>query len=794
MQSHFDEADRKPKLEKNEHWLPAVLENVSDGAIAADPQGHVMLMNPVAEALTGWKLEGAWDRELTEVFHLANSEGASARTDSPVTKALRKGKVVRLASHSILIGKDGTRTPVGGKVVPIRHDHGEATGVVLFFHDISECEWRERELEAIATVGAALRTVMTDADILSTLLDQVRNLLQADGVALAICDPAGGEMVFELGCGSWANLTGSHLPAGESVSAHVIATRQPYVSNSVETDQRVTWPKVLGGLRAVACLPLVVQGQAIGTLWVGRVAGDMADELELLTIASDTVARGVYGLRLQERIAHLCSQLQDRESFITRLLESIPSSLVVMDRTPQIVSVNRNFLDKTRRGERDTLGHKLEEVFPRVLLERTRLAQKVQEAFCSGQPAEGGKVTYRAPRLPTRTYYYRLVPLKEANAVKNVMLLMDDITEQERLGEEVRRIERHLASVVECAYDLVISMDPQGHIVTWNQAAERTSGLKGEQIKAQSLPSMCATEQRPMVQGILRRLARGESVQNTEVNLLTASGGEVPIAWSCSPMPDDRGRVVGIVAVGRNLTEQHLLEAQVLQSAKMASLGVMAGGIAHELRNPLGIISSSAQLLLECRDDLELREECAKKIYASTRRASVIIENLLRFARPQGERMTKVDLHVVLEETFSWLAHEMSLRKVSLSKDFQPKLPMSYGNAGLLQQVFTNLLLNACNAMPQGGRLVVSTSSADTGQVEIRFTDTGCGIPPEHLPRVFDPFFTTMRAGKGVGLGLSICYSIIQHHGGSIGIESQVDHGTTCTVRLPVDGRMAGDR
>ncbi len=204
------------------------------------------------------------------------------------------------------------------------------------------------------------------------------------------------------------------------------------------------------------------------------------------------------------------------------------------------------------------------------------------------------------------------------------------------------------------------------------------------------------------------------------------------------------------------------------------------------MRNPLGIISASAQLLLEHPDDAELRSQCANKIYTATERASLIIENLLKFARPQSERIKPVDLHAVLEETLALLAHQMALQKVTLQKQFQPNLPRVHGSPEMLQQVATNLILNACNAMPEGGTLTVATRTTEAGQVQIRFSDTGRGIPPEHLSKIFDPFFTTMPVGKGIGLGLSISYSIIQQHQGTIGVESQVGQGTTFTVRLPV--------
>jgi PAS domain S-box-containing protein len=487
-------------------------------------------------------------------------------------------------------------------------------------------------------------------------------------------------------------------------------------------------------------------------------------------------------VRAREALLENRGKSEARERFITRVLESIPSSLVVIDPSLRIVSANHNFLEKMRRTADTVLGCRVEEVFPRVLVEYTGLDRKVRDVFRTGQQLDGGKVAYRAPGLPTRTYYYRLVPLRAAESVDSVMLLMDDITEREQLREEVQRAERHLASVVECANDLIVSADAGGNILTWNQAAEGISGLHTEQVRGQPLLSLCAAEQQEVMAEMLARLTKGQSIQNIEVNLITADSRKLPIAWSCAPIRNPTQQVAGIVLVGRDLTERHQLQAQLIQSAKMASLGVM------------GIISAGVQLMSERLDDAQLRSEGIQKIYAATQRASLIIENLLKFARPQNEQMQECDPHAVLEETLALLAHQMTLQKVVVKKEFQPHLPKIYGNPPLLQQVFANLILNARNAMPDGGNLTVTTravkrkpvSSTDPPSgIEIRFCDTGTGIPVENLERIFDPFFTTMPVGKGVGLGLSISYSIIQQHRGTIQVESQAGQGTTFTVWLP---------
>ncbi|NTW03755.1 MAG: PAS domain-containing protein, partial [Oscillochloris sp.] len=346
--------------------------------------------------------------------------------------------------------------------------------------------------------------------------------------------------------------------------------------------------------------------------------------------------------------------------------------------------------------------------------------------------------------------------------------------------------ERYLASVTDWASDLVVSLSPLGEVVTWNRAAERISGLTLDQVRGLSFASLCVVEQRLSLETQLRHLLQNEESIAIETSLITANPQQVvDVAWNCSAMRDDTGALIALVAVGRDLTERRRLEAQLAQSAKMASLGVMAGGIAHEIRNPLAIIAASAQLLEDHPDDPELQRQCTQKIVASTQRASLIIEHLLKFAHPPQERFRLLNIYTTLDETCTLLSHQMLVSHVLLQRDFAPELPRIYGNPELLQQVFTNLILNACNAMPQGGLLIIS-SKLVTNQIELYFRDNGHGISPEHLPKIFDPFFTTRAVGKGTGLGLSISYSIVQQHQGTMEVVSEPGQGATFIIRLPI--------
>ena len=634
--------------------------------------------------------------------------------------------------------------------------------------------------QAVTSLSGLFRGMSALPEITPAILDQVVGLIGGEAAAVALYDPGSDKMTLQLTSRAWSAWTGQPLPNAKWLE-RVRGKGQPSVEECTSLNGLP-----LGGCKALWCTPLIAGQAYYGVLFASTSCAARSGALDLLALVGDWVTGLLRFQTLDERLGQLYDQLEGRERLINRMLEGIPASLVVIDPALRVVSANRNFLEKSRRGAQNTLGHTLTEVFPKVLLEYTQLDRKAQEVFRTGQAIEGGKVAYHSPGSPTRIYYYRLLPIKTDKTIENVMLFMDDITEREQLGQDVRKAERHLASIVECANDIVTSLDSQGRILTWNRAAVRLSGLSEQQAVGCFLSALCAPDQRSGMGAMLRSLANETKEGNIEVNLLTVQSKPISIVWSFSAMRDDAQNVVVIVAVGHDLSEQRQLQAQLIHSAKMASLGVMAGGIAHELRNPLGVISASVQLMQEHLDDRQMLNECSQKAYAATRRASSAIEGLLRFARPQSEqRMREIDIHTLLEDAIALLENQMTLNKVMLYRSFSSNLPVIEGNSGLLQQVFANVIQNACNAMPQGGALTISTSADQPGWVQVRFVDTGCGIPEENLARIFDPFFTTMPVGSGTGLGLSISYNIIQQHQGTIQVQSQVGRGTEFVLRLP---------
>ncbi len=242
-------------------------------------------------------------------------------------------------------------------------------------------------------------------------------------------------------------------------------------------------------------------------------------------------------------------------------------------------------------------------------------------------------------------------------------------------------------------------------------------------------------------------------------------------------------------------------QVQLVQSGKLAAIGQLGAGVAHELNNPIGGILGYAEYLLEKvrgpdfnAEDFKTCEKPLGYIKKEAERCQTIIENLLKFSRRSPEGFKPLNINHVIEDTLTLVGHQLMVKKVELKKKLADDLKLVEGNANQLQQVFTNIIFNAQQAMPEGGILTITTRlkvedkrlSGKPDFIEISFTDTGCGIPPENLDKIFDPFFTTKMDWKGTGLGLSVSYQIVQNHKGQIKVESLLGNGTTFTVFLPV--------
>lgn len=464
------------------------------------------------------------------------------------------------------------------------------------------------------------------------------------------------------------------------------------------------------------------------------------------------------------------------EGLLACILDNASVSMLCVDRTLRVVLAGRNWRARLRDAHQKC---RLSQIFADSA-QGDQMERLVRKVFQTRKPAVGRRLKDDACH-----YEYGVIPFVWQGQVVYALIVLRDITEELRLTDEVRAVQHRLSGIVESASEMVVSLDPSGRIVTWNNAARKVSGLPAQKAVGRKLSDLCPEDSVRLMSRAIARTLRSGRAGPVRLQLHGQGDGVRTVDWAFAAMTDETGAANGVVAVGRDLTEQLEAEARLQQADRAAALGVMAGGIAHELRTPLAVSSAAAQLLLGRPLDKTTQLECAAKIHSAVERASRIIENLLHFARPSGpSRRSTVDIARLIRDALKLVENQRELSKIKLHLALSRRTTVVDVNTTLLVQALTNLLLNAINAMPDGGSLSVS-SARKGATVLVRVKDTGRGIPSADLDKVFDPFFTTMAAGKGTGLGLSITYSILKRHGGEIDIESARGRGTSVTISLP---------
>lgn len=357
---------------------------------------------------------------------------------------------------------------------------------------------------------------------------------------------------------------------------------------------------------------------------------------------------------------------------------------------------------------------------------------------------------------------------------------------------ELGRMREFNDNILESLDDGLVVFDGDERIVRWNIALERFYGVTRENAVGRTLGEMFDA---PFVEAL--RVAREESPYGATLSRVPLSSraadgehaGRVLVNATEVPLQNlsgDDAAVVGTILLIEDITDRVRLEEQLQISEKMASIGLLAAGVAHEVNTPLTGISSFTQMLLDGADPLDPKTALLQKIERQTFRAAKIVNGLLNLSRPgtPGGEPTTIDLNAVIGDVFALLEHQFEVGRIKIRRELAASPVMVRGTEHQLQQVFLNLFLNARDAMPSGGWLSVATR-VDDDRVTAEVSDTGSGIPPEHLARIYDPFFTTKAIGRGTGLGLSITYGIVRKHDGIIHCSSVAGQGTRFMVSLP---------
>jgi PAS domain S-box-containing protein len=354
-------------------------------------------------------------------------------------------------------------------------------------------------------------------------------------------------------------------------------------------------------------------------------------------------------------------------------------------------------------------------------------------------------------------------------------------------AEQFERLKEHSENTIESLEAGILVLDLQGKVVRWNRSLERLYGVSRVEALGRSIEELFpASFQEILVASMGEAWWKGaEATGVSRLNLSNRRNETKVVKLRVAPFVSGTGETQGTIVIFEDVTERVGLETQLRLREKMASLGLLAAGVAHEVNTPLTGISSFTQMLLNQTEKNDPRAKLLEKVERQTERASKIINNLLNFARQGRSSFVPVDLNEQVRDVLSLLEHQLTRARVQVRLELSEELPKVLGDENKLQQVFLNLVLNAQDAMPSGGWLTIKTLARASGVV-VDVSDTGQGIGKDDVKRIYDPFFTTKRAGRsGTGLGLSITYGIIQEHSGHIAVESVVGKGTRFQIKLP---------
>ncbi len=360
--------------------------------------------------------------------------------------------------------------------------------------------------------------------------------------------------------------------------------------------------------------------------------------------------------------------------------------------------------------------------------------------------------------------------------------------------DRVQEVRDYYENVLSSLMDGVVAVDEQYRITIFSATAEQMSGLKRESVHGKSLFDSFPKSS-PIGRLAVQSLRTGRSYLDSNPSLGPYLQERRDIGLATSPLLDPAGKIIGVVIVFRDLSRLKALEARLRKGERLASLGVLAAGMAHEIKNPLGGIRGASQLLREEFSPDNPSRELTDIIIREVDRLNQIVQGLLDFSRPHEPRLAPVNIHEILTRVLALIEMETPPQALRIERSFDPSLPNISGDADQLVQVFLNILQNGMDAMDGAGTLTLTTRVLPGFQIRkgtqekvrmicVDVEDSGCGIAPEEIGSIFDPFYT--RKPRGVGLGLALCYRIVEEHGGKIDVESRAGVGTRFSVSLPM--------
>ena len=828
-------------LHEQRERLHVTLTSIGDAVISTDAEGRVEFLNPVAEELLGWTTAEATGRNLEDVFRIVNQD-THLPVENPAMQALREGRIVGLANHTVLISKDGTERPIDDSAAPIRDQKGDISGSVLVFRDISERKRSEAALGErmrLLALNAAVGEALVQGDGLAAMLQRCAGALvdHLYGAFARIWTLNPHEDVLELraSAGLYTHLDGPHsrVPVGKYKIGLIAQERRPHLTNAVVGDPRVgdqEWAQ-REGMVAFAGYPLLVDDRLVGVMAMFARQPLSETTLEAMASVADEIAIGI-----ERKSTH--EKLHEREEWLRVTLASIGDAVIATDTEGRVTFLNGVAQELTGWQSEEAQGQSLEAVFP-IVNEQTRqpvenpVERVLREGIVVGLANHTVLIAKDGVERPIDD---SAAPIRdETGKMIGAVLVFRDVAEQRRaervLAGQKRVLEllvqgAPLADVLDALCEIV---ERQGRdhliatILLLDEDGQRLRSVAGRRAPADYARAVDGLQIGPCVGSCGTAAYRGEPVIVADIAADPlwavapdisdlALGHGLRACWS-TPLFSSQGKVLGTfavyfptphrpapdemrlvdlltrtagVAVERRRAEDELREADRRKDEFLATL-------AHELRNPLAPMRNALQIIQLASGDREAVAQAREMMERQMRHMVRLVDDLLdvsRITRGKLElRKQRVDLAAVVRTAVEASRPLVEASGHHLTITLPPQPLFVDGDPVRLAQVFSNLLNNAAKYTDRGGKIWLTAERQGSDAV-VSVRDSGLGIPKEMLGKVFELFTqvdsTLERSQGGLGIGLTLVRRLTEMHGGSIEAHSEgLGKGSEFTVRLP---------
>jgi PAS domain S-box-containing protein len=717
--------------------------------VAHDVNGSIAAWNNACESVFGWRAEEVLGRPNPLLPPDRKNEFWEHREIVSRGERIMNKEVVRRR-------KDGTLVDVSLSVAPLGFIEGRYFRSVAVYVDLTD---RKRAEEELRQTYITLESIFRASPAAIVVIDADHNVAAWNKAA---------EQIF-----GWTaeEAMGQELPIVLSDSQSIALARE-YHRGMLEGGSLFN-EELKAQRKDGTLLDISVSGAPMCD-GMGRVTGGVA-------VISDITERK----RAQEELRQAYETLEG-------IFSASPAAIVVIDPDFRVCAWNNAAEHMFGWTAEEVMGQELptvpESVRSKAREDRDRLLRgEALSVETIARRKDGTIIDLNVSGAPMRD-----AEGKYARCVT----VFTDITERKRAQRELREAYETLATTLRTSPIALLTVDLEGNVTAWNQASERLFGWTAEEVLGRPLP-IIPGDPDAVHRSVQERVRQGEMRVNTELKRQRKDGTLLDVSFSMAPFLDASGQIKGALAAYIDLTERKQLEAQLLQSQKLESIGRLAGGVAHDFNNLLTVINGYIELLLNRGEMAGTAHEWLQEVRKAGEQASSLTRRLLAFSRRQVLQPSVFSLNDVVNDMKEMLQRLLG-EDVELITELHSALWNVKADRGQFQQVIMNLAVNARDAMPGGGKLTITTANFETSstpdgkasgesepQVVLTVMDTGCGMDEETLRRIFEPFFTTKEAGRGTGLGLSTVWGIVNQSGGQLKVQSEPGKGTTFRVWLP---------